>query len=574
MGFVFVRKSRARALRRQLARRCRWTCTTSGLHGEDDAVALHAADARRRGVRRGARRSSSPRAASRRGSRATRATARRSSTAWRELGFVPFLDPAIQAPIIVTFHAPADPRYDVQARSTTRVRDKGFILYPGKLTQVETFRVGCIGAIGPDRDGAGRRGGGAARWRSSASRSGATVRSQRSTGTGATIASMTTPNSRAPRPHRRSQERQPARSRSRCSDIDGILRGKYLHKDKFESAVEGGFGFCDVVFGWDCHDSVLRQHDAHRLAQGLSRRARAHRPRHASQRAVGRRRRLLPRRVRRTPDGRRRFPLCPRQVLKRVLEARREARLHADVRHRVRVVQLHRDAADRGPTSRASDPTPLTPGMFGYSLLRANQIARVLQGADRTRWRAFGVPIEGLHTETGPGVYEAAILFSRGARSRRPRRCCSRPAPRRSARASASCRASWRSGASNLPGCSGHMPPDRCPTARRTCSTTPRAGSGMSKLFESYLAGPGRAPAGVRADVLADDQQLQAAGRRLLGAGEADVGRRQPHGELPRDRRDRRSRRGSRRAARARTSTRTSRWPRASPRASTASRRT
>ncbi|MGH9577499.1 MAG: hypothetical protein ACRD3R_08675, partial [Terriglobales bacterium] len=38
------------------------------------------------------------------------------------------------------------------------------------------------------------------------------------------------------------------------SDIDGILRGKYLHKDKFLSAVEGGFGFCDVVFGWDLHD--------------------------------------------------------------------------------------------------------------------------------------------------------------------------------------------------------------------------------------------------------------------------------------------------------------------------------
>ena len=38
------------------------------------------------------------------------------------------------------------------------------------------------------------------------------------------------------------------------SDIDGILRGKYIHKDKFESAVEGGFGFCDVVFGWDMHD--------------------------------------------------------------------------------------------------------------------------------------------------------------------------------------------------------------------------------------------------------------------------------------------------------------------------------
>ena len=38
------------------------------------------------------------------------------------------------------------------------------------------------------------------------------------------------------------------------SDIDGILRGKYIHRDKFFSAAESGFGFCDVVFGWDMHD--------------------------------------------------------------------------------------------------------------------------------------------------------------------------------------------------------------------------------------------------------------------------------------------------------------------------------
>jgi 2-aminoethylphosphonate-pyruvate transaminase len=66
----------------------------------------------------------------------------------REQGFRPFLAPAIQAPIIVTFHAPADARYAFQS-FYERVRDKGFVLYPGKLTQVETFRVGCIGAIGP-----------------------------------------------------------------------------------------------------------------------------------------------------------------------------------------------------------------------------------------------------------------------------------------------------------------------------------------------------------------------------------------------------------------------------------------
>jgi len=63
------------------------------------------------------------------------------------LGFRPFLASAVQAPIIVTFHAPADPRYDFQ-RFYALAKARGFILYPGKLTQLETFRVGCIGAIG------------------------------------------------------------------------------------------------------------------------------------------------------------------------------------------------------------------------------------------------------------------------------------------------------------------------------------------------------------------------------------------------------------------------------------------
>ncbi len=69
--------------------------------------------------------------------------------AMEALGLRVFLRPEIQAPIIVTFHAPADPAYAFKP-FYERVRDKGFILYPGKLTQVETFRVGCIGAIGPD----------------------------------------------------------------------------------------------------------------------------------------------------------------------------------------------------------------------------------------------------------------------------------------------------------------------------------------------------------------------------------------------------------------------------------------
>jgi 2-aminoethylphosphonate-pyruvate transaminase len=62
------------------------------------------------------------------------------------LGFRPFLRPEVQAPIIYTFHAPAHPAYDFR-RFYTAAKARGFILYPGKLTEVETFRVGCIGAI-------------------------------------------------------------------------------------------------------------------------------------------------------------------------------------------------------------------------------------------------------------------------------------------------------------------------------------------------------------------------------------------------------------------------------------------
>ena len=62
------------------------------------------------------------------------------------LGFRLFLDPRHQAPVIVTFVAPSDPNYDFQ-KFYDRVREKGFVLYPGKLTQVDTLRVGCIGAL-------------------------------------------------------------------------------------------------------------------------------------------------------------------------------------------------------------------------------------------------------------------------------------------------------------------------------------------------------------------------------------------------------------------------------------------
>ncbi len=67
----------------------------------------------------------------------------------RALGFRSFLADAAQAPIIVTFLSPADPAYDF-AELYRRAREMGFILYPGKLTEVDTFRVGCMGDIDAD----------------------------------------------------------------------------------------------------------------------------------------------------------------------------------------------------------------------------------------------------------------------------------------------------------------------------------------------------------------------------------------------------------------------------------------
>jgi 2-aminoethylphosphonate-pyruvate transaminase len=66
----------------------------------------------------------------------------------RELGFETLLPETVQAPIIVTFRMPADPKF-VFAAFYDGLRAKGYVIYPGKLTAIESFRIGCIGRIGP-----------------------------------------------------------------------------------------------------------------------------------------------------------------------------------------------------------------------------------------------------------------------------------------------------------------------------------------------------------------------------------------------------------------------------------------
>ena len=192
------------------------------------------------------------------------------------------------------------------------------------------------------------------------------------------------------------------------TDVDGVLRGKYLHKDKFFSAAEGGFGFCNVVFGWDsgdvCYDNSAYTgwHSGYPDAMA----------------------RVDLATLRRVPwDGDIPFfladfvdaqgaPLgvCPRQLLKGVLARAEAAGFTAKCG-----LEFEWFNFQETPQSLAAkghvNPTPLSPGMFGYSLVRMAQ-NRPFFTALMDELRVFGIPLEGLHTETGPGVFEAALQFS------------------------------------------------------------------------------------------------------------------------------------------------------------------
>jgi glutamine synthetase len=132
------------------------------------------------------------------------------------------------------------------------------------------------------------------------------------------------------------------------------------------------------------------------------------------------------------------------------------------------------------------DPTPLTPGMFGYSLLRSNA-NREYFNALMDQLLLFRVPIEGLHTETGPGVYEAAIQFSDALE------CADRGVLFKSGAKeigasygiTPSFMAKW---SAQYPGCSGHLH-QSLTDGKRNLFFDAKGKSGMSKLFESFLAG-------------------------------------------------------------------------------------
>jgi glutamine synthetase len=268
------------------------------------------------------------------------------------------------------------------------------------------------------------------------------------------------------------------------SDIDGILRGKYIHRDKFFSAVEGGFGFCDVVFGWDMHDQCYDNTQLTGWQHGF--------PDAMVRLDLGTYRTVpwdgdvpffLGNFV--TGDGKP-HPACPRQVLRRVLARAEKMGFRPMVGAEYEFFNFaetpHTWAEKKGLA-----PTPITPGMFGYSLLRAN-LNREYFNALMDELALFKVPIEGLHTETGPGVYEVAILFSEALEAADRAILFKTAAKEIGARFGImpSFMAKW---SAQYPGCSGHLHQSLSDGKRNLFHDARGRHGGISRLFESYLAG-------------------------------------------------------------------------------------
>lgn len=191
------------------------------------------------------------------------------------------------------------------------------------------------------------------------------------------------------------------------SDIDGVMLGKYLRKDKFLSALKSGLAFCDVVFGWDLDDQLYDNtkytgwHTAYPDAKA----------------------RIIPNTCRRLPlekgpngedmllflaefEGEA-ASICPRRLLHRVIG--RASDMGFDVFSALEYeFFMFRETPHSVRAKNYKGMENWTPGNFGYSVLRSTVegdfYRQLIEMCERME-----MPIEGLHTETGPGVLEAAL---------------------------------------------------------------------------------------------------------------------------------------------------------------------
>ena len=267
------------------------------------------------------------------------------------------------------------------------------------------------------------------------------------------------------------------------ADIDGVLRGKYIHKDKFISAIDGGFGFCNVVLGWDSNDVTYDNAKFTGWHTGFP---------DAMVRLDLNTHRNIPWDddvpfflgdfidAKGNPLGE-----CPRQTLKRVLKKAEKMGMLPLCGMEYEWFNF-RETPQSFAAKNYTHPEPISPGMFGYSLIRMGQNQPFFK-ALMEEMPKFGIPIEGLHTETGPGVFEAAILYSEALEAADRAILFKLAAKEIGMRFGImpSFMAKW---SQHYPGCSGHIH-QSLSDGKKNLFHDAKDKHGMSAIFKSYLAG-------------------------------------------------------------------------------------
>lgn len=265
-------------------------------------------------------------------------------------------------------------------------------------------------------------------------------------------------------------------------DLDGILRGKYVSFEKLGSALRNGFGFCDVVFGWDIVDTVYDNGVLTGPQTG-----------YPDIQSV-----LDPSTIRRIPwerdvvsilcdfrdENGGPHPACPRSLLKHVI-ARAEAMGFSPKFGAEYEFFFFQETRDSLVEKDFRSLTPLDPGMFGYSWVRTGQDAELMRDI-LDSMHEFDINIEGLHTETGPGVYEVAIRYDdvlKAADQAGLFKTSMKQIAHRHG-LSVTFMAKWNA---SLPGCSGHLHQSLW-KGGKNAFYDPNKG-GMSALMRRYIAG-------------------------------------------------------------------------------------
>jgi glutamine synthetase len=190
------------------------------------------------------------------------------------------------------------------------------------------------------------------------------------------------------------------------ADIDGILRGKIISTKKLMETLEAGVGFCDVVFGWDCNDNCYDEkvtitgwntgYPDRSCFIDLS-----------TYRTIPWQDDMPFFLADFTGHHKKELEICPRSLLKKIQAEASAMGLHAEFAQEFEWFNFSETPKSLQQKNYAN-PEPLTPGMFGYSILRPSSQNPFYADLHQLLGR-FDIPLEGLHTETGPGVYEAAI---------------------------------------------------------------------------------------------------------------------------------------------------------------------